>query len=177
MARSSCEARTSRKGTSTPRTRSRRSRTDGFTPATLAKWRQPGWPRSGGSGTLKRTAGRNGAGPGGRPPRPKQPGSDVLAALVAKHAGRADLSAATTFDELGLSSLDRVELMVALEDAFQTRIDEGSFSAARDLGALRSLVEHAATGETAPAEPVEFPTWTRGRLARAFRRINLPLWV
>ena len=33
--------------------------------------------------------------------------------------------------------------MVALEDAFETRIDEGAFSVARDLGQLKSLVEQA----------------------------------
>ena len=41
----------------------------------------------------------------------------------------------TTIEELGLSSLERVELMVALEDAFQTRIDEGAFAEARTIGA------------------------------------------
>ena len=30
----------------------------------------------------------------------------------------------TTLDELGLSSLDRVEMMMALEEAFQTTLDE-----------------------------------------------------
>ena len=48
--------------------------------------------------------------------------------------GRDDLPPNTTIEELGLSSLDRVELMVALEDAFQTPIDEGKFAEARDIG-------------------------------------------
>jgi long-chain acyl-CoA synthetase len=140
-------------------------------------WPEPELPRTEGTRKLKRAAIRDWVRSGGATPRLVQAGTDALAALVAKYAGSAAITSKTTLEELGLSSLDRVELMVALEDAFQTRIDEGSFSAARDLGQLRSLVEHAATSETAPAEPVEFPTWTRGRLARAFRRINLPLWV
>ena len=140
-------------------------------------WPEPELPRTEGTSKLKRAAVRDWARSGGAPARPKQPGSDVLAALVAKHAGRADLSAATTFDELGLSSLDRVELMVALEDAFQTRLDEGAFAEARDVGALRALVERASTSEAAPAEPVEFPAWNRSWLARAIRRVNLPLWI
>mgnify|MGYP003694160641 CR=1 FL=1 len=41
-----------------------------------------------------------------------------------------DVSGATTLEELGLSSLERVELMIALEDRFQTRLDEGRFSEA-----------------------------------------------
>jgi long-chain acyl-CoA synthetase len=96
---------------------------------------------------------------------------------VAKYAGRADLTPQTTLEELGLSSLERVELMVALEDAFQTRIDEGAFSEARDVGQLRELVYRAATQEAPPAEPVEFPTWTRSWMARAVRRVSLPTWI
>jgi 1-acyl-sn-glycerol-3-phosphate acyltransferase len=76
-----------------------------------------------------------------------------------------------------LSSLDRVELMVALEDAFQTRIDESAFAEARDIGQLRALVDRAATSDAAPAEPVDFPAWNRSRIARAVRRINLPTWI
>ena len=67
--------------------------------------------------------------------------------------------------------------MVALEDAYQARIDEGAFSEARNMGQLRALVEQAATSDLAPAEPVEFPEWTRSWWARAFRRVHLPLWV
>jgi len=67
--------------------------------------------------------------------------------------------------------------MVALEDAFETRIDEGAFSEARDVAQLRQLVERAETRDVLPAEPVEFPTWTRSWLARFVRRVNLPLWI
>src|SRR5207249_2184078 len=126
---------------------------------------------------LKRAAIRDWVRSGGVPPRAATPGTDVLASLVARYAGRTDLSSATTLDELGLSSLDRVELMVALEDAFQTRLDESAFSEAKDLGQLRALVDRASTGESTPAEPVGFPTWNRSWLARATRRVNLPLWI
>src|SRR5262249_11981345 len=139
-------------------------------------WPEPELPRTEGTRKLKRAAIREWA-KGGTAPRLVQEGTDALSALVAKYAGSAKITPRTTLEELGLSSLDRVELMVALEDAFQTRIDEGSFSSARDLGQLRSLVEQSAASDAAPAEPVDFPIWTRGRLARAFRRINLPLWV
>ena len=140
-------------------------------------WPEPELPRTEGTRKLKRAAIREWAKTGGATPRLVQAGTDALSALVAKYAGSAKMTPSTTLEELGLSSLDRVELMVALEDAFHTRIDEGSFSSARDLGQLRTLVEQAATSDAAPVAPVDFPTWTRGRLARAFRRINLPLWV
>lgn len=140
-------------------------------------WPEPELPRTDGTRKLKRAAIRDWVKSGGAAPRLVQQGTDALAALVAKYAGREHLSAQTTLQELGLSSLDRVELMVALEDTFQTRIDEGSFASARDLGQLRSLVERASTSDTAPAEPVDFPAWTRGVAARAVRRVNLALWI
>ena len=67
--------------------------------------------------------------------------------------------------------------MVALEDAFQTHLDEGAFAGVRDVGQLRTLVERASTGDTPPADPVEFPTWNRSLAARVVRRINLPIWI
>ena len=39
-------------------------------------------------------------------------------------------------DELGLSSLERVELMVALEDRFGTTIDEAAFSGVQSVADL-----------------------------------------
>jgi long-chain acyl-CoA synthetase len=113
----------------------------------------------------------------GTPPGAARSGADTLTALIAKHAGRAQVSTTTTIDELGLSSLERVELMVALEDAFQTHLDEGAFSGARDVGQLRALVERAATNESAAAEPIEFPSWNRSVAARAIRRVSLPTWL
>jgi long-chain acyl-CoA synthetase len=140
-------------------------------------WPEPELPRTEGTRKLKRAAIRDWVKSGGATPRLVQAGGDALAALLAKYAGAGAVTPQTTLEQLGLSSLDRVELMVALEDAFQTRIDEGSFSAARDVSQLRALVDQAAHADTAPAEPVEFPTWTRRWPARIFRRVNLPLWV
>src|SRR5438105_2870724 len=140
-------------------------------------WPEPELPRTEGTRKLKRTAIADWAKSGGAAPRLLQAGGDQVAALLAKYAGGAPLSPQTTLEELGLSSLDRVELMVALEDAFETRIDEASFSAARDLSQLRSLVESAAKPDAPASEPVDFPTWTRRWPARVFRRVNLPLWV
>jgi long-chain acyl-CoA synthetase len=140
-------------------------------------WPEPDLPRTEGTRKLKRASIRDWVMRGGSAPQSVATGSDALAALLAKYAGRTDISPETTLEELGLSSLERVELMVALEDAFQARIDEGAFSEARNMGELRTLVEHAATIDTAPAEPVDFPAWARSWWARAFRRIHLPLWV
>jgi long-chain acyl-CoA synthetase len=140
-------------------------------------WPERDLPRTEGTGKLKRTAIAQWAS-SGQVPALAAPPADRVAALVAKYAaGRADLSASTTLEELGLSSLERVELMVALEDAFETRIDEGAFSVARDLGQLKLLVEQAPKSDAASADPVEFPTWNRSWPARALRRASLPTWI
>ena len=139
-------------------------------------WPEPELPRTEGTRKLKRAAIREWLRTGAAP-RAAVGDGDKLSALVAKYAGRADLSPTTTLEELGLSSLERVELMVALEDAFQTHLDEGAFAGVRDVGQLRTLVERASTGDTPPADPVDFPTWNRSLAARAVRRINLPTWI
>jgi long-chain acyl-CoA synthetase len=140
-------------------------------------WPSPELPRTEGTRKLKRAVIRDWVKSGGTAPRPVAAGTDALGALVSRYAGRNDLSPQTTLEELGLSSLERVELMVALEDAFETRIDEGLFSEARDMGQLRTLVERASTSGAPPDEPVDFPAWTRSWWARAFRRVHLPVWV
>jgi long-chain acyl-CoA synthetase len=139
-------------------------------------WPEPALPRTEGTRKLKRAAIREWLRTGGLP---SQTGvaSDRVTELLSKHAGRLDLTATTTIEELGLSSLERVELMVALEDAFQTHIDEGAFSTVRDVAQLRTLVEQAATGGAPVVEPVDFPTWNRTLPARIVRRINLPTWI
>ena len=140
-------------------------------------WPEPELPRTEGARKLKRAMLREWV-QGGAAPRPAAAAGDPLAGLIAKQVGRADVSPQTTIDELGLSSLERVELMVAMEDAFQTRIDESSFAQARDLAGLRALVDRAATDDAAPmSEPVDFPTWNRSWPARTIRRISLPTWI
>jgi long-chain acyl-CoA synthetase len=140
-------------------------------------WPEPELPRTEGTRKLKRAAIREWLKSGGVP-RHVQSGSDALAALVAKYAGRENVASTATIEELGLSSLERVELMVALEDAFGARIDEGAFAEARSVADLKTLVDRSAeAGATAPAEPVEFPSWNRTRLAWFIRRVSLPTWI
>ncbi len=139
-------------------------------------WPESELPRTEGTRKLKRAAIAEWVRTG-TAPRLAPHGEDRLAALLAKYGAGANVAPGTTIEELGLSSLDRVELMVALEDAFQTRIDESAFSEARDVGQLRSLVEHASAGDAPPREPVVFPAWNRSAPARAIRRVSLPTWI
>jgi long-chain acyl-CoA synthetase len=139
-------------------------------------WPQSELPRTEGTRKLKRAAIREWLRTGATP-QAAAGGGDTVAALLAKHAGRADLTSTTTIDELGLSSLERVELMVALEDAFHTHIDEGAFAGVRDVSQLRTLVERASTTAEAAGEPIAFPSWNRSLPARAVRRVCLPTWL
>jgi long-chain acyl-CoA synthetase len=139
-------------------------------------WPEPELPRTEGTRKLKRAAIRDWV-RSGATPRLVQQGGDQLAGLLAKYAGRTDLPPGTTLEQLGLSSLDRVELMVAIEDAFQTRLDESAFAGAQNVDELRSLVARSSASDAPPAEPVDFPAWNRSWPARAIRRVSLPTWI
>jgi long-chain acyl-CoA synthetase len=87
-------------------------------------------PRRSGRGSLK--------------PAPSRQSCNVL-----HRVGR---SPQTTIDELGLSSLERVELMMALEEAFQMTVDEGAFSAAGTVAQLEALVRRSSLRRRFPAQ-------------------------
>ena len=112
-------------------------------------------------------------------PTTAEPGRSVASILERFAPGRI-VSTETTIDALGLSSLERVELMMALEETFQVTIDEGRFSAARtvaDLDALTRPLEAAGPLTIAATEAIEFPSWNRSLAARALRRASLPTWI
>ena len=102
--------------------------------------------------------------------------ADSFEALLGRFTHGRALTGSTTFDELGLSSLERVELMVALEDRFQTRIDEGRFSETASIDELKRLVE-AGSSSGSVEEPVDFPTWNRSWLVTLIRRLSQATWI
>ena len=112
------------------------------------------------------------------------PGERNVASILARFAPGRTITADSTIDELGLSSLERVELMMALEDAAQVTIDEGRFVSAatvRDLEALIQPLEGVGPRLEAAApsasEPIDFPSWNRSRSAWLLRRVSLPTWI
>jgi long-chain acyl-CoA synthetase len=132
---------------------------------------------------------------------------EPLEAIVVRFAKSRDtITREMTLDELGLSSLERVELLMALEDRYQTTLDEGAYAEVKTVGDLETLVErtrammderpsHAAMdvvsaptavaaaapaqarGSIAGREPVDFPKWNRRWPAWFMRRISLPTWI
>jgi len=96
---------------------------------------------------------------------------DALTALLQKYAPGRSITPETTLDELGLSSLDRVQLMMELEQKLATDIDERAFSSASKVADL------AHPAPLPPAPPMKFPTYSRTWFARAVRRLALPYWL
>ena len=141
---------------------------------TVSIWPEAELPRTEGTRKLQRGRVREWVASGVTPAR-TQEGNDLEAILSRFSHGRA-VGDATTIEELGLSSLERVELMVALEDRFKTRVDEARFAEAASVEDLRTLVVEA---PSAPAieEPVDFPSWNRSWPVRLLRRISLATWI
>jgi long-chain acyl-CoA synthetase len=120
-----------------------------------------------------------------------------VASILERFAPGRDITPQTTIGELGLTSLERVELMMALEEAFQATVDEGAFSAAGTVGQLEALIGPQAQLPTAsaqgptpnaqfptptshvPGSPKElvFPSWNRTWPVRTIRRASLPTWI
>ncbi|MGE0444621.1 MAG: 1-acyl-sn-glycerol-3-phosphate acyltransferase, partial [Vicinamibacterales bacterium] len=137
-------------------------------------WPSGELPRTEGTRKLKRHAIRDWVASGGRPA--EAPAGDSVEALIARFARGRDVSGATTLEELGLSSLERVELMVALEDRFQTRVDESRFAQAASVTDLKQLLEAPAPVDEAE-EPVAFPRWNRTWPVQAVRRLSQATWI
>jgi long-chain acyl-CoA synthetase len=85
--------------------------------------------------------------------------------VLRKYAPDRTLTPDTTLDQLGLSSLDRVELMLDLEEQFDISVDESVLTGTRTVSALDEI-------SSAPSSP-EFPAWNRLWFARIIRRAVL----
>jgi long-chain acyl-CoA synthetase len=116
----------------------------------------------------------------GQPKAGRQESGRSVTSVLARFAPGRALTSSTTIDALGLSSLERVELLMALEEAFQVTIDETRFASAAtiaDLEALTQPLTGAAPATVSVTEPIEFPSWNRALPARALRRASLPTWI
>jgi long-chain acyl-CoA synthetase len=143
-------------------------------------WSERELPRTEGTRKLKRRelrlwlAGQQTAKP------PAVSGGRTIASVLERFSPGRSVTADTTIDELGLSSLERVELMMALEEAFQVTVDEAQYASAKTVGDLEALTRPLDTGLARPAtiaEPIDFPAWNRSWLARTLRRASLPTWI
>jgi long-chain acyl-CoA synthetase len=142
---------------------------------TTSIWTDGELPRTEGTRKLKRAAIRQWVASGQRPVSLSS--ANTVEALIERFSRGRQVSEATTLEELGLSSLERVELMVALEDRFQSRVDEGRFAQASSVAELKQLLAApSATAEPAD-DPVDFPGWNRSRPVWLVRRLSLATWI
>jgi long-chain acyl-CoA synthetase len=158
-------------------------------------WTNDGLPRTEGTRKLRRRELKRWAQTGGTSvERAAAPAARNVAGIVGEMAHRDHVTGDTTLDELGLSSLERIELMTALEEQFDTTIDETAFTDAKTVRDLEALVQPATAAPTAPvagglqpsqaeargappSEAMVFPAWNRHLWARAIRRASLPVWI
>jgi long-chain acyl-CoA synthetase len=169
----------------------------------VSTWPGSALPRTEGTGKLRRREIKAWVEEGGEPAGDRGRPRDALTAVVERWAHReTPVTRETTLDELGLTSLERVELLMALEERFEVTVDETAFAAARTVEDLHALVgspassqgrvptaasagrseDHevvtpAATSGARRAEPVDFPAWNRSWLARLVRRASLATWI
>jgi len=136
-------------------------------------WPEPELPRTEGTRKLKRREIRSRIGGEVRAVKPAQGGA--VDAILSRFAGGRPVNRDTTLDELGLSSLERVELLVALEQKLGVTVDETAFAGARTVGDLEALRHDPAAAS--PPETFEFPRWNRSWWARLHRVFHLNLWL
>lgn len=83
------------------------------------------------------------------------PLADLIQRISHRQVGR--LSEDANLDsDLGLSSLDRVELLSAVEDRYQVDLSETRFSNVKTIGDLERMLR----GEAAPGAGYHYPRWT-----------------
>jgi long-chain acyl-CoA synthetase len=142
---------------------------------TASVWTDGDLPRTEGTRKLKRAAIREWVRSGQRPMAAS--GGNTVEALIERFSRGRQISSTTTLEELGLSSLERVELMVALEDRFQSRLDESRFAQAASVADLKSLLETPAAAAEPVDDPVDFPTWNRTWPVWLVRRLSQAVWI
>ena len=121
---------------------------------------------------IKRVGRRRRGARGRRPQRRSAAVADSRSSRV-----RGSSMAPRRLEGLGLSSLERVELMVALEDQFQTRIDETKFAGAKTLDELRAVHRIGAggsRGRRAGGLPV---MESRAGRCGSIRRLSQATWI
>ncbi|MCU1340056.1 MAG: AMP-dependent synthetase and ligase [Bryobacterales bacterium] len=137
---------------------------------TVHVWPGESLPRTEGTAKLKRIQIREWLTTGA--PQQAAPGREggVLELLRDLAPGRT-ITPDTTLEELGLSSLERVELLSGIEQRLGGARDEAAFAGAQRVSDLLKI-------PPAPHEAAEdYPRWSRSLPARLWRRIFLPAAV
>ncbi len=130
----------------------------------VSVWTEGELPRTGTTRKLRRAEIAERVGKGEN--RPASGRAPALLELVQKFAPGRVVTSETTLDELGISSLDRVELMMELEEKLDISIDESAFASVSKVADLANAME--------PVEQTPFPRYNRAWPSRLVRRLLLP---
>ena len=150
----------------------------------ISVWPGRELPRTEGTGKLRRREIKQWVDTG-RVASPAAAAGPSLGALLTRYTGGREVRPETTIEELGLSSLERVELMAAIEERLDTAVDESRFAEARTVGDVLALMaqashvpagasgtEAAAPGVRAEARGWTMPDWSRGWVVSLGRRVS-----
>ena len=147
-------------------------------------WPDSELPRTEGTRKLKRREIRRWvmAGAHSDTGKPKSIERSVMSVVQRFAVGRS-VTPETTLNELGLSSITRIELMMALEQTYERSLNELAFAKASTIADLQTLMEAdgVTTPGTIPTTPsedaFEFPTWNRTPPAAIIRRAGLTVFL
>ncbi len=139
-------------------------------------WSEHRLPRTAGTQKLRRGAIREWIEQGTVPFVAKPNSSDRTVATILERVAGGTVSRDARLGELGLSSLERVELLMLLENELDTTIDEHALTETVTVADLEALV--ASPAGVSPVTPsFNFPSWNQSRLLHGIRRICLGLWL
>ena len=98
-----------------------------------------------------------------------------VASILQRISGNA-IDKDTPLEALGLSSLERVELLMMLENELDIAVDEGAILKATTVAELETM---ASAPRTPPTPETGFmpPKWNQWWFIRGFRRVSLALWL
>src|SRR5439155_19226066 len=107
--------------------------------------------------TARRTIAQTMIGANGKDsPAPSSPLSDLISRVTKRPLTNLQETASLESD-LNLSSLDRVELLSALEDRYQIDLSETGFSSVNTVGDLEKMLK----GEPPPRVVYHYPAWVQ----------------
>ena len=157
----------------------------------FSAWPGPALPRTDGTRKLKRRELKRwvDGDDAGAADRGAAAGDGSVEEVLSRFAHGRAITGSTTLEELGLSSLERIELALALERRFDCMVDETALAPPATVEDLRALLagepagprrepaRTAAVPEDATEAAEAFPTWSRHPAARAFRRPALAAFL
>jgi long-chain acyl-CoA synthetase len=132
----------------------------------FSEWHGAALPRTSGTNKLKRVEIANRVSTG----EPAVADESTIPEVLRRFAIGRKVDLNTPLDELALSSLDRIQLMMELEQRTGAAVSESQLASAKNLGDLM----RAQPAAEPVSETFEFPEWNRGGPARWLRRIALP---